>query len=361
MIMILSLLVFPTIIFAQNCEQCKLLSYPYVVCVPNSTVPTVVCSNDPYSNGKRPWKMCLPTQIEYDASMLDVEELADIVNGQRIVSFKRSSLPSIIVGSLNDWYSICTINPDPNNCQNCTIKVLWSNEELHFPYDPVDKIDYRNQAGFTSLRYNPSSPTGGGQCKADCENSRIWLNNTEYYTRPDDQVNSYPRRFFWTEIAPEPFPDYDALEFRAVILHEMGHFLGFGHTSAGCGENQGIMDVKYNHNSLSEYDKCMYRLLYCCPRPTDVQEEPPSINSTFNIFPNPISSGVTIALSPTTAQYSKHLRVIDMGGKIVMEQQFQAGSSDCTVSTAGFAAGNYLIIMTFDGINGSFAQKVIVQ
>jgi hypothetical protein len=105
----------------------------------------------------------------------------------------------------------------------------------------------------------------------------------------------------------------------------------------------------------------MYKKLYCPPPVLVVQEDPPTINSTFNIFPNPTTSGVTIALSPSTAQYSKHLRVIDMGGKIVLEQQFQAGSSDCTVSTAGFSAGSYLFIMTFDGINGSFAQKVIVQ
>jgi hypothetical protein len=363
-IVILILLFVSLTLKAQTCDECKSLnlSYPYQYCNLAKGKYERDCSKNPIGTGKKPWKLCIPATLMYDPSQLQVGILPwqNSSGGVQII-FDASTVPSIMIDAYTQWTALCSpggISRD-DNCQKCPIKVKWTQE--------LRDLDGDYTVSAATHLVNATNQTGT-TCDPNCEKTYIALNNTSDYINKSS--TGYPQNFFYTSttapVFTGPYARYTYQDLRQIILHEMGHLFGFDHDDIDCSGVAGGVGVMANkianrQKTLTNYDKCMFKLLYCCDVQANEVEEPPSINSTFNIFPNPISSGVTIALSPSTAQYSKHLRVLDMGGKVVLEQQFQAGSSDCTVSTSGFAAGSYLFIMTFDGINGSFAQKVVVQ
>lgn len=373
--LLIMLMLSPLILKAQTCEECKALdeSYTYRYCNPSTGGYEVNCSKNPIGPGLIPWKLCLPAKIDYDnKGLVDKRAYAWSNNNgaTRYTMFDEEEIAPIASDEQVQWELICGTYGPPrdDNCQKCDIKIRWSSDKADFG------TGVNSGAATHTGGKKATSPTGG-TCKADCDVTYILLNNTPEFMQMDN-ATGYPKNFFYTSTQPPIFNafyqmrGYNYIDMRLLLLHEIGHLLGFDHTDKNCTKKSdggtggfGIMslDPTKRSTTFTTYDKCMFKLLYCCDEQANEVVEPPTINSTFNIFPNPISSGVTIALSPSTAQYGKHLRVIDMGGKIVLEQQFQAGSSDCTVSTVGFSAGSYLFIMTFDGINGSFAQKVIVQ
>lgn len=187
-----------------------------------------------------------------------------------------------------------------------------------------------NREDFRSRGFNPSiipaysdhpiAVQAISACRYNCNDLRIVLNQTNDFTGATDKYPAdYTNHFFFTDAATS-----DWYSLKAVLMHEMGHIFGFGDEydtgiGAGCKHSGSIMDGEDFENAdrgLSNDDICMYKKSYCPPPVSAVQEEPVSINSTFNIFPNPTTSSVTIALSPSAAQYGKHLRVLDMGVRL---------------------------------------------
>lgn len=359
----------------ETCASCKALGsvnnggFPYAVCAPGTSAITWICSPDPYNlpAGYKVFKLCYPFSTSYDDNNLSIKAFGygdpddpDDYTGV----FDTEDLEQIISDQLAKWTSICTPFSDPSNCTNCTVKVKWA--------DDMDYIGHANKisnAAYTQIEKEPT--TGTPTCRANCDKFNILLNATNSYAQYDG--DGYPHKFFRTKtlISNDGHPSYmdSYLDMKKVVLHELGHALGFEHTIPAnpCGSSSSIMSSDWVESSFSSpgtlgvYDQCMFRLLYCCEPPSDVHEEPTTINSTFNIFPNPTSSSVTIALSPSTTQYVKRLRVVDITGKTVFEQVFPAGSSNCLVQTNELTKGSYLFVMTFEGINGSYAEKVIIQ
>ena len=362
--MTLLLLLCPLLMQSQTCEECRIknYSYPYTYCDPSTGAYVTNCSKDPNAPGLKPWKLCLPAPIVYDERSIPFSGLG--LNEPPIIRliFDTAAIPSILQSAYLKWASICSPYTD-SNCQRCPITIRWSRDKRDFQGIGADTLP-----AYTQILTN--GPTGA-VCRVDCSGTFIVLNGTDKFMKRKEGSNDYPSNFFYTTESAPVFPTaqkyYTYLSLHLVVMHELGHLLGFQHTTSNCplnGESGGVgvMSDSANKRStiLTEYDRCMFKTLYCCTSPLDV-EEPATINSTFNIYPNPTFSDVTISLSASAAQYPKRLRVVDINGKTVLEQAFTAGSSDCVVKTNGLSKGTYLFVISFDGINGSYAEKVIIQ
>lgn len=376
-IILFIMLLIPITAFSQiNCENCKEKEYPFLGC--KNGVKYSKCTSDPNNEeGFLPWKKCLNNiEVVYDSTNFPLQQ-----NGLKYAIelprndgfayhkvFSRYQIIPNINQALNDWLQpSCYPNVNNDKCQPCKLKVRWARDESEMSiYPDVPSITYQA----------PKKPITGDACEQDCNTSEIRLNGTPRWTgiNPNNVSGSISsgswKNFFRTDHdSLSVATTYKCYDLRSVLRHEIGHWLGFddmaGTRYQSCSNDNSIMNAdnfKYDINvDIFPDDRCMFTVLYCCPTNPNSIKESQTINSTFNIFPNPISYGVTIELSPSTAQYNKHLRIIDINGKTISEQMFQAGSNNYIVNTTGLSAGSYLFVMTFDGINGSFAEKVVVQ
>ena len=348
-----------------TCDECKAagLSYPYYYCDQNSNGYKFECRQSPFGPGKKPWKLCLPlvSNTIYNDKELTDEGIGTLQYWDKdgitlLTAFNYNAAFNIANEEIARWLNICQPFQRDDNCQSCPIVIKWSS-------DANDFGDLLKDPAVTSL-YSYSQTGGGTLCEADCSGTYILLNCTSTYTNKDPSTK-YPKNFFYTS-PTEPiwgaaYSSHKYRSFRFTISHELGHLFGFDH-STKCGVPFSIMDPGADNTmQMTGYDVCMFKLLYCCDEQANNVEEIPSINSDFHIYPNPTFSDVTISLSASAAQYPKRLRVVDINGKTVLEQAFTTGSSDCLVKTNGLSKGAYLFVISFDGINGSYAEKVIIQ
>lgn len=344
-----------------DCDPvCKTTKFKYIGCDMTTKSIKAICTDDPRGTANfRPLKKCFPMSITIETwPRTDWGVFYRDFNGDKQpqsneIIFDYLEAEDIIYNGLDVWSSICT--PDNQNCDDCPPKVIWARREEDMKgYPDGLAVTYQTLTG----------PAGGSSCNIDCIFSYIAINMTDrFFDFP--MFSSTPRNWFYTN-RTGPHDDVDWFDLQSIIEHEMGHWLGFDDDQQGCNSSySGLMNTPIESNStqsITNSDRCMFEKLYCCPaNSTSVEEEIPTINSTFNIYPNPTSSIVTVSLSPSAAQYVKSLRIVDIDGKTVFEQMFPAGNSDCTVITNELSKGSYLFVMTFDGINGSYAEKVIVQ
>jgi hypothetical protein len=349
-------------IIAACDPACKSAKYRYMGCDMTTNKKMEICTDNPRGTlNFKPWKKCFPMSIEVGSfpftkwNSLYFDLNSDNIRQSNETLFNIIEAEDVIKNGLNSWSSICTY--DNQNCSTCSpIKVIWATRTEDMKgYPNVLAVTYQK------LEADAGEPT----CTFDCESSYIALNATDGFIDVPLDSKTPPDPWFYTN-RTGPHSRFDWYDLQSVIEHEMGHWLGFEDNQEECNSSYtGLMQTPLPPNterSISNSDRCMFEKLYCCPaNSTSVGEEPATISSTFTIFPNPTSTSVTIALSPSSAQYAKRLRVVDIAGKIVFEQVFPAGNSDCTVQTNGLSKGSYLFIMTFDGINGSYAEKVVIQ
>lgn len=370
------MLLLPFTAFSQiNCETCKEKEYPFIGCIDGHK--DILCLSDPNNEeGFLPWKKCLNNIIMiYDSTNFPLQQNGlkyaielprnDGFGYQKV--FSRYQIIPNINQALNDWLQpSCYPNVNNDKCQPCKLKVKWVRDASQMSiYPDVPSITYQPE----------KKPNAGGACDQDCDFSEIRLNGTPEWTgiNPNDVSGSIAGeryKFFRT--------DHDSLQvattnkcydMRSILRHEIGHWLGFGDMLGtryqSCSNSNSVMygdNFNYDKNvDVSLDDRCMFTVLYCCATNPSSVEETQTINSDFNIFPNPTSSYITISMSPSTEQYVKKLRVVDIGGKTVFDKTYPAGNTDCIVQINGLSKGAYLFVMTFEGINGSFAEKVIVE
>lgn len=161
-----------------------------------------------------------------------------------------------------------------------------------------------------------------------------------------------PEKFFYTDYTPEPndWPLNTYLDLKKVILHELGHALGFEHTTADCGETNSIMsDKPANHTrNLTNYDKCMFRLLYCCEPITNVQEDYIYQNKVFDIIPNPAFDYINIDFSVDEINNNVSIIIYNQLGTQatpIMNKIYPAGKFTEKFNISDMPSGVYLLVI----------------
>jgi hypothetical protein len=85
---------------------------------------------------------------------------------------------------------------------------------------------------------------------------------------------------------------------------------------------------------------------------TSIKETIPYITS-FNIFPNPANSSITVV---TEQQEPYHIAIYDMNGRVMFTQN---GFRDGILSVANLRSGNYIIVASYH--QHRFARKLVIQ
>jgi len=114
--------------------------------------------------------------------------------------------------------------------------------------------------------------------------------------------------------------------------------------------NEGLANVRVDMLRLRESDLTVLaathgRGLYTTTWELDVfvGTHETTMNGNFTLFPNPATDNLTITLPGS--QQSGSIRLLDMNGKIVVNQQFESTSKSINVNIANLADGMYIVHM----------------
>jgi hypothetical protein len=364
---------------SQNtCADCKTtfqsVGFPYEYCDPSTGKFKWVCSVDPnqplapYQN-YTPFRLCYPFKTFYnDTPIMNglkwgvwyyTTKNADGSPKDDIVVFNEGTVQTIFEEQLLTWSHLICEPLKTSNCYDCTIKLKWAGDDAYslFP----DKINY---PAYTPILSDPQ--TGSG-CNLDCSNFAILLNTSSHWTGVKDWENpTTPERFFVTRPLEPGHPAiYDNwYNLRTIILHELGHALGFDHTSSDCGASQGIMSDKTANQmkppELSDYDKCMFRLLYCCAPATDVETIDQS-KLYVDILPNPVNNELVIKYNILNSS-QVNFYLFNSNGQLVNNDDnkkfTEQGTHTAYIGIGNLSDGMYNLILQIG--NQVISKKVLI-
>lgn len=391
-----------------TCEDCrdewdgsdKYKKVPYFYCDPDNHEIVPVCTNgdpynppDPYSDWE-PMKLCLPLDygddVTYDNSDVPWEDLgpwseqiwANVYDDS--FEYNDDDVPGLIEAALDFWQNICSpYNND--NCQDCDIKIAWSKDESKLGEDK-------------SRPSHVSNPLVDGECNYDCSELGILLNASSGFS----QVNAdgKPLKYFFTRGA-DMIVGYGSFlvnaDLRTEMIHQLGILLGFANTfpddNPGCGpsayystamhnaefddeywrsqesrlnalDNTSSIDPPYDFlpkdSEYSTYDRCVFKLLYCCEEETSISSKN-MINPIFNIIPNPAADKVTIRLSvnePGICDVSIYNLYGDKVLSPVNGKILEPGNYSYEIGLGSFAGGLYYCV--FLNNNKKLSKSLII-
>jgi len=171
-------------------------------------------------------------------------------------------------------------------------------------------------------------------------------------------------RLRWTTVTEQNNDGFE-IERSADGLHFTA--IGYVHTLAPGGNSTGTLNYTYTDNSPVG-TKMYYRL-----RQIDqdrqsrfsniivIKGEKPSIVTIDGMYPNPATNQVTVQIgSPVRDRLT--LVVVDMAGKIVLQQpaNVEAGSNTVSLNIASITSGNYLVKLVCNG-NCEFAVSKLIK
>ena len=90
---------------------------------------------------------------------------------------------------------------------------------------------------------------------------------------------------------------------------------------------------------------------------SEIFSVPVPLNQVFTVSPNPAGNFITLQLKETTV-YTAQLIILDLAGKIVMNQQFKTGSGAVTIPVSHLQNGAYFIKIFMNG--EQFVQKLVI-
>ena len=91
-------------------------------------------------------------------------------------------------------------------------------------------------------------------------------------------------------------------------------------------------------------------------KPTRLKEVPATL--TFSVYPNPVSSSGELYIRTATASI-KLISVYDLVGRLLVQQQVEAGKRDVVFSLGELPAGTYILNISGDKSQGS--KKIVVR
>jgi hypothetical protein len=334
------------------------------------------CSSNPYftfaddneDNRLRPLK--IKPCFDYVKESFTVEQFSfsqtnkQIINeGKTIFNFDFTLNPSapstydLFVESRLRWTNLCK-NCELNNDyreESCCVKIIWTKDEFIFG-DNVPKGTY----AFSRKRVKSGDPNN--PCKLDCDELIIYLNQTDSFTGYKKGENDSYNFFFFNDVNEYSKKGRNWINFKAMLLHEIGHMFGFGHSSSDetvsdCVYNESIMsgyDMDDAGRDISEDDECMYKKMYCWePSITSLKSNLTS-NDFINTFPNPSSDKISLDLGGVEFA---DLVVYDILGNEIMSIQNYANKSEIDVSN--LSIGTYTIQIQTS--TGSISQRLLVN
>ena len=82
-------------------------------------------------------------------------------------------------------------------------------------------------------------------------------------------------------------------------------------------------------------------------------------HDALNVYPNPCSSNVDVALHPNDEARSVTLAMMDMLGKTLYSRDFSAGTENIRLDLSDFPNGIYILQLTDD--NGNITKKRLLK
>jgi hypothetical protein len=362
-------------VYAQpTCNNCRNSKYPYIGCCDapiSGQYKCGYCTNNPSGiSGFRPLKKC-----NLNNSIINYI-FNDFPFPAGLYSKKTPSIPIITIGdtrndideALLDWILACdTTSISQVECDSCPLKIFWTTQAS-------DMKDNPNSIAITRQIIKKD-----GTCHEDCDSTYIALNATPKFI--GSGASPLYNHFFYTN--PD-YPDKNVdkyFHFKSIILHEIGHWLGFGdiNETGGSGDppicvpppsgsniTSTVMwgDIKggVERDVLSDIDKCMFMLLYCCAPMTDIEEEAVELQINLEAIPNPANNELTVKyfLPPSS---NVNLYLFDIKGSLVAFKYNVAldfsGANQTSLDISGLSSGSYSLVLNFD--NKRISKIVVIN
>jgi hypothetical protein len=227
------------------------------------------------------------------------------------------------------------------------------------------------------MRFPYTSPLNPG-CLIDCGSSHIIVNQEREYAQPDEL--GIPTNFFYTDPTNLPYlpPGDTYYPIDKIILHELGHWLGFGHSNEPddkgnqCGNGGSIMesgDTWGDHpewRTITAGDRCMFKKLYCCNTTREggsaSADDAPEETFSFTVVPNPIhGTSLVLSLSDFPALHGSelHVSISDISGAEILHRTLSDTKASPRTDISTIPNGTYLITVTLPG--KVLSQKIIIQ
>jgi hypothetical protein len=161
------------------------------------------------------------------------------------------------------------------------------------------------------------------------------------------------------------------IDFKTLMRHEIGHWLGFAHQSVCPNAYQhGIMrvygikpyeEIKMNGDNpdYAYDDRCMFMKMYCCST-NGVDYEKELEGFDFSIAPNPSQDEIDVKCTKPMLNEDKFISILDLDGKQINSKMLSAGLNDTKIDIQNLPSGNYVLSISFSKTKGMIGRLFTV-